>query len=154
MTTSQLESVVRLDATGRRQRGVTLVEILVTVVIISVGLLGVAALHTLSLKHGQDAHVRSQATAMATDIIDRMRANPENARNDRYNIAMGDPAPTSPTTLADADRAAWKNALAAMLPNGNGSIARVNGTVPQQFRITVQWGERNDTLTFTTNAVL
>jgi type IV pilus assembly protein PilV len=53
----------------------TLVEVLVTLVLISVGLLGVAALQLTTLKNNQESYVRSQAAMLAADILDRMRSN-------------------------------------------------------------------------------
>ncbi|WP_206606719.1 type IV pilus modification protein PilV [Steroidobacter cummioxidans] len=68
------------------QRGFTLVEILVTVVLISVGLLGVAALQLTTLRGNQDAYVRSQASVLAGDILDRMRVNPFDFRANGYSV--------------------------------------------------------------------
>jgi type IV pilus assembly protein PilV len=135
-------------------RGVTLVEILVTVVIISVGLLGVAALHTISLRNGQYAHTRSQASAFAVDILDRMRANPVLAGSGAYDIVLTDSAPATPGTLAERDLKTWEDAIKAALPNGDGSIARATVGGRQLFTITIQWGEHQETTSFTTTAAL
>jgi type IV pilus assembly protein PilV len=134
--------------------GVTLVEILVTVVIISVGLLGVAALHTISLRNGQYAHSRSQASAFANDIIDRMRANRDVAGTAAYDIALGTPAPSSPTTLVQSDLKAWKDAIKAALPNGDGSVEKGEAGGHVIYVVTIQWGEHQDELQFTTRAAL
>lgn len=144
----------------RFQRGITLVEILVTVVIISVGLLGVAALHVRSLQNGQDAHIRSQATAFASDIIDRMRANPTVAKSGGYNIAMGAAIPTSITGLARTDLTTWRAELAAAMPNGTASISSAPVAGQQVFTVVIQWGQRDtdsdgdNTFSFTTRAEL
>lgn len=127
-----------------RQRGVTLVEILITVVITSIGLLGVAGLHLTSLRAGQGAHVRSQATAFATDIIDRMRANPERADAGEYNIAIADNPPTTATGLVAKDKKQWLEALAAALPSGDGSVSRAQIDGRWVYTVTIQWAERAD----------
>lgn len=130
-------------------------EILVTVVVISVGLLGVAALHTLSLRNGQYAHSRSQATSFANDIIDRMRANRDVAvTTTAYVIAIGTAAKTTPTTLAEQDLKAWKDALKQALPSGDGSVAQRTIAGEPVVDIVVQWGEHENTLNFTTTAAL
>ena len=59
----------------KHQKGFSLVEILVALLILSIGLLGLAALQTTSLKFNTDSYMRTQATYFVYDIIDRMRAN-------------------------------------------------------------------------------
>lgn len=59
-----------------RLRGVTLIEVLVTMVIVAVGLLGLAGMQVRGLSIQKDAHGRAIATQLATDIADRMRSNP------------------------------------------------------------------------------
>jgi type IV pilus assembly protein PilV len=145
----------RHKANKASQRGVTLVEILVTVVIISVGLLGIAALHTVSLRNGQYAHTRSQASSLANDIIDRMRSNKTIAETSTaYVIAVGTAAPSTPATLAERDLKEWKDGLAAALPGGDGSVAQNTIAGRTVVRVTVQWGEHQDTTSFSTTAAL
>lgn len=120
--------------------GFTLVEVLVTMVILSAGLLGIAALHTATLRNNLDSVLRSQASALAADIADRMRANRNAALAGGYVIALADAAPslTGTPTLAQRDLNAWRTLLAQALPNGTGAVA-LNADV---CMITVQWGER------------
>jgi len=119
--------------------GFTLVEVLVTMVILSVGLLGVAALHTASLRNNLDSALRSQASVLAADIADRMRGNRDEALAGNYDIAIGATRTvTAGSPLVDRDVKAWKDLLAQALPNGDGSIVRTGDV----FTITVQWGER------------
>lgn len=119
--------------------GFTLVEVLVTMVILSVGLLGVAALHTASLRNNLDSALRSQASLLAADIADRMRGNREAALAGNYDIAIGATRTVvAGSPLVDRDVKAWKDLLAQTLPNGDGAIARTGDVVT----ITVQWGER------------
>lgn len=130
----------------------TLIEVLVTLVIISVGLLGIAALQLTTVRNNYDAFVRAQAAVLASDMLDRMRANRRQAVT--YVVAIGD-APAVPTDPAGIDIAQWRSSLTTQLPNGVGGIAF---DVPSQVvTITIQWGERsqvaNDrTLTFTTSS--
>jgi type IV pilus assembly protein PilV len=118
------------------------VEVLVTLVILSVGLLGIAALHTATLRNNLDSALRSQASALAADIADRMRANRNAALGGAYNIAIGDATPTltGTPTLAQRDLNAWRTLLAQVLPSGNGAVALDPAT--RICLITVQWGER------------
>ena len=118
-----------------RQRGMTLIEALVALLVLSIGLLGVAALQMSSLRNTHAAHMRSQATALASDITDRMRANRTVALAGAYNIAIGATL-TAPATLAEVDLSTWKNSLAATFPAGDGSVAVDPAT--NIARITIQ----------------
>lgn len=132
-----------LVAAGRTRRtGFTLVEVLVTMVILSAGLLGIAALHTATLRNNLDSALRSQASALASDIADRMRANRAVALTGTYNIAIGDATPpvTGTPTLAQRDLNAWRTQLAQVLPAGTGAVAL--NPANSICTITVQWGER------------
>lgn len=139
--------MIRKHRTPGRQRGITMIEVLVTVIVLAIGLLGLAGLQLNSLRFTHSAYQSSQATVMANDIMDRMRANRPAAETGVYDIALGTTpgssscqgvgADCAPDTMAAADLYEWKEALAATLPDGDGSIAS-NGTV---FTITVQWDD-------------
>jgi len=70
-----------------RQSGFTLVEVLVTVIIMAIGLLGVAGLQLAGMRSNHSAFLRTQATIAAYDLIDRMRADPEAFENVHYSTA-------------------------------------------------------------------
>lgn len=124
----------------KHQRGVSLLEVLLTVVILSVGLLGSAMLQFNSVRLNNDAFLRSQATNLAYDMSDRIRANSAAAVSGSYDLAIDDDAPSSPSSIAANDIADWLNLLAADLPAGDGSIAR-NGN---EFTVQVCWDESRD----------
>jgi len=119
-------------------KGVTLIEVLVTTIVLAFGLLGLAGLQANALRNNQSAYQRSQATYLSYEMMDRMRANRIQAvDNGSYNIALGDAA--SGTSLADTDLAGWKASLAAVLPSGDGAVACVNAT--DICTVTVQWDD-------------
>ena len=124
----------RLGKSRREQRGTTLIETLVALVVLSIGLLGVAALQMTSLRNNRGAHLRSQAAVLAYDIADRMRANRTAALGGAYTVAMA--AIPVGTALNDLDIQAWKQSLSITLPAGDGSIGLEGGNV---VVITVQW---------------
>jgi type IV pilus assembly protein PilV len=128
----------------KTQRGTTLVETLVALVVLSVGLLGIAALQMTSLRNNRGAHFRSQAQVMAYDITDRMRANRVAALLNAYVLTMG--ATPAATGLAQTDLTDWKETLRVTLPGGNGSIARDG----DMFVIRVQWTDTMGTQFFDT----
>jgi len=103
-------------------RGFSLIEALVSLVVLSIGLLGVAGLQLTSLRSNQGAALRSQATFLAYDIIDRMRANSGAALAGAYNIPFG--ATGAGGTPAGNDLIAWKQNLTRTLPVG------ASGTAP------------------------
>lgn len=120
---------------ARRQRGLSMIEILVAIVVLSIGLLGLAGLQATSLRTSQSALYRSQAATFAEDMAERMRANLGGAR--AYELDIDAAAPTG-ATIADRDRAEWLARLAT-LPAGDGAIGidAVNRTVT----ITVRWDD-------------
>ncbi len=101
-----------------RSAGFTLIESLVALLVLSIGLLGVAAMQLASLQANNGAFQRTQATFLAQDIADRMRANRAAALTNAYNFALGTAVPVAPATVAANDIVAWKTRLAATLPQG------------------------------------
>lgn len=99
-----------------RQRGVTMIEVLVTVIVLSIGLLGLAAMHGVSLKNNHSAYMRSQASLLAYDIIDTMRADRERALSGAFNVAEAD------TPASDSPSAPWVQRIEAVLPSGLGMV--------------------------------
>jgi type IV pilus assembly protein PilV len=132
-----------------RNRGFTLVETLVALLVLSIGLLGVAALQFTSLQNNGSAMFRSQATYLAYDIADRMRANHDRAVAKAYDIAYGDEPGSA--TVAQRDLTSWKTALAATLPDGDGEIV-TEGTEGEVV-IRIHWDDskgQEDLLEFET----
>jgi len=126
------------------QGGFTLIEVLVAVFILAIGMLGVAALQNTSLRNNHSAYLRSQATLLGYDAIDRMRANLPDATAGLYDIAIG--AAASGIGLAPTDLVDWKSLLAGTLPAGDGSICRsTNGAAcgagGNIILVTVQWDD-------------
>lgn len=118
------------------QRGFGLIEVLVSMLVLGIGILGMVGLQLNAMKFNHTASLRSQATFLAYDISDRMRANRMRARAGDYDIALTADAPSG-SSISAVDLQQWKAALATQLPAGAGSIARANGNL----RITVQWDE-------------
>lgn len=122
---------------SRRESGTTLIEVLITVILVSVGLLGLAGLQLTTVQNTNSAAERFDASTLARDILERMRANRQQALNGQYDLAMGD-APAV-AGLAGDDLDTWMAALAA-LPNGDGSVEVVDGVVT----IEVEWTDASD----------
>jgi type IV pilus assembly protein PilV len=127
--------------TARRSAGFTLVEALVALLCLSIGLLGIAGLQLTGLRNNLSSSFRSQATFLSYDIVDRMRAN----RNQRLQYVAGYGAAPAVGGLPQADLTAWKAALAATLPVGDGSVA-VGGANNTEVTVTVRWDDARDPL--------
>ncbi|MDX1654707.1 MAG: type IV pilus modification protein PilV [Candidatus Competibacteraceae bacterium] len=125
---------------GRGEGGTSLLEVLITVMLLSIGLLGIAGVHSTGLKNVANANLRTQTSLLAYDILDRMRANRSAAQAGDYNIAIGTAAPGDPSTIVQQDLAHWKDGLARTLPRGDGAV-EVAGEVAT---VTLQWTERED----------
>ena len=148
---------------ARSQKGASLVEVLVATVVISVGLIGLAGLQTLSMQSNHTAYLRTQASLLAYDMVDRMRANILAAQSGQYVTAFN-AAPSGTTNcestscssgnLATYDINQWKCNLGAwdsistcsttlsvsgLLPGGDGSVTQT-GTV---HTVSVRWTERD-----------
>ena len=114
----------------KQQHGFTLIEVLVSVVILSIGLLGLAGLQTTGLRNNQSAYFASQAAIYANDIFERMRINRiEAIDNDAYNIAAGTDANENGTSIAEQDLNEWRTLVKNNLPGGDSSVANNSGKV-------------------------
>ena len=132
------------EALGARTRcqGLTLIEIMIALLVLSIGLLGLATMQTASVKFTTSAYQRTQATVLAYGLVDRMRGNRLAALNNDYNVAFEDPVPACGAydgtgDLRDQDLAAWRNEMACRLPQSTGSVTRLN----DEFTITVIWDD-------------
>lgn len=134
--------------------GFTLIELLIAMLILAVGLLGLAGLQAKGLQNNLTAYNRSQATQLAYDMADRMRANavetetlgvstyistdPENASVQSSCITVDNICSTA--QMAQQDLYEWNRDLTSILPNALGSIS-VSGAL---FTITIKWDGNRD----------
>jgi type IV pilus assembly protein PilV len=125
----------------QQQKGFSLIEVLVTMVVISFGMLGIAGVIVNSLKNNQSAYARSQASVLANDIIDRMRANRTTAedasRPYNFNNLTTTETPSGSGVVLN-DLTEWSTSLARSMPSGRGSIA-IDAT--NKVTVIVQWDD-------------
>ena len=123
-------------------------EVLVTLLVLAIGLLGIAGMQASALKSSHDASLRTQALQLANDMADRMRANKAGITAGSYsNINTADNDYTAPAgctaagctaaNMAIYDASVWEALLSQELPSGNGTVV-ANGSL---FTITIQWDE-------------
>lgn len=156
--------------------GYSLIEVMIALVVLSIGLLGLAALQTISMRFNHDSYGRTQAAFQVYDIVDRMRVNRTgsggNAQVNYDNVSLSATgtnndcvanACTSAELSAD-DIFTWKTATASLLPQGEAAICRgsfnptftsctvnASGAV---YDIVVRWKENDQTVTFETQTQL
>lgn len=128
-----------------RESGSTLIEVLVTVLVLATGLLAMGALQTRSLQFNQSASMRSQANVFAYDIVDRIRLNrgPKSANVTAYNVDYDASAPST-NAHAAADVTAWRDAMKKVLPDAKGKITCANAAATSTTRIctiSIKWSE-------------
>lgn len=150
-----------------RRNGFTLLEVLIALLVFSLGLLGMAGLLAVSVRTNHGAYLRTQATFLAQSMADRMRANMLGVWNLAYNGTYDSTTTgNSGTTclgatscgwaaVAARDQMIWSNQLASFLPNPSATITcTTTGTAPTadllverppyngQCTIAMSWNER------------
>lgn len=133
----------------RKQQGVGLIEVLISMLVLGIGVLGIISVQSRSVQFTQGAFYKSRASVLASDMMDRIRSNPTQAS--RYRIGLNDSIPSftscdgpsancSVAQLADFDVASWRNEIATTIPDGLGQIEEIAGAGGASiFVITVQY---------------
>ena len=132
----------------KQQSGLGLIEVLVAVLVLGIGILGVASTQVVSLQMTSQSQSRSQAVLLAEDMLDRVRANPGNPAN--YALAVGVAVGADSgecdtsfvpanATVAENDIEAWENNLACLLPAAQRTIEVAGNTVT----VTIAWNQQD-----------
>ena len=138
------------------QRGFTLIEALIALIVLAVGLLGIAALYVESLSASRSALLRTQAVNLAADMADRIRANrvagvayaAATTDTGTENTACESTAGCAAAELAGHDIFRWKARGAALLPGFLGEIS-FTADVPDEYVVTVSWTEPEGAASYT-----
>lgn len=148
--------MMKTNSKRRLQSGFSLVEVLITLVIMSVGMLGIAGLYVQSLQAGRTSMFRHHAVTLAGDVADRIRANP--TAGIAYNHAANatgtnNSCVTGGVVCNSADMAAndiflWQAQASDTLPAGAIAVVFNAGVNPPTYQITVGWNEPGETPTF------
>ena len=135
------------------QHGFSMIEVLVTMVIIATALLGTASLQLYAMRVNQGGQFRTQAVFLASNMAERMEANKQEAINGRYilaNTTVADTPDTSCATntcsaanLAAYDLNQWGNSIAELLPQPSWQISRITAGNPSTYNIIIRWTDRS-----------
>lgn len=143
-----VNSETRLVSSSSRQAGFSMLEVMVTLVVLSTGLLGVANLQVEALRGNQGAYLASVAAQQAQDMVERMNANRAGVDANQYdNLDASIPvmpvnclsADCTPTHLTAFDHNRWNTTNQALLPSGAGQVREIGNGV---FLIGVRWHDR------------
>lgn len=160
--------LIRRQSGYKYQRGTSLLEVLITIVILAFGLLGLAGLQGKIQLAEMESFQRAQATLLLSDMIERVSANRANAANyvSANAVGTGDTQPADCTTLAvgaSRDICEWSNALkgaseqigstnTGAMQGGRGCVTQVQAPdptplvcLPGVYRVTVVWQGMNPT---------
>lgn len=144
---------------GRFQSGFSMLEILVTLVILALGLLGTAALQAQSMRTVKGGQFRSQAVLLAADIGERMEGNKAGAIDGAYVLAAGETTsgsrdcgaePCNSDDLALFDLETWQNNVSDVLPGASWEVTRTVVGNPSVYTIAVSWVDRRTDTTYET----
>lgn len=138
------------------QSGLSMIEVLVTMVLIAGGSLAVAGTQLAALKYNKEASLRSTATLHAVEISDRMRSNIAGVIASSYDTnsghghaaaasnapACGTTTDCTPATLASLDLHNWQQSLSTALPGGAGAIIPSPDT-KYAYTIVVMWKDKS-----------
>ena len=138
---------------GTGQAGFSMIEVLVTLLIISLALLGTAGLQAYSMRLNQGGQFRTQAVFLVSDLAERMEANKTGSVDLGAYVVATSGTPVAASTacqiavcgaaaLATFDLAQWQNVVAASLPQSTWTVARTVVGNPSTYTITVSWVDR------------
>lgn len=139
------------------ETGSTMIEVVISVLVLSVGMLGAFSLHLNGLKMNQGTYVRAQAMILASDMAERMRSNRAGALEGHYNgFDTNGKLPVMPKCyntidgcdgeqLSDLDKIEWQAQFTELTQDGYtkdilpGGRGRIRAIAPNSFTITINW---------------
>ena len=145
--------ISRIPLSPNRLRGFSLVEVLIALIIISVGMLGIAGLYVQSMQAGRTSMFRHNAVILVGDVADRIRANPTAGAtytvvggSNQNCVAQG--VNCSAPQMANNDVFLWSAQAAESLPGGTVTVVFDGAVTPPTYAITANWTEAGDNMSY------
>ena len=136
----------------RTENGFTLIEVLIALVVVSVGMLGIAGLYVHGMQAGRTAMFSHHAVTLAGDVADRIRANPRagvayaGTGADNNCVAAG--VDCDEQQMAAHDIFTWEQQAQDFLPNGTVTVQFDGAALPPEYTITIGWTEPGENPTY------
>ncbi|MCB5196773.1 type IV pilus modification protein PilV [Deefgea salmonis] len=121
----------------RSQAGFSLIEVLIGIVVLSVGLLGLAALQLATLKHNQSSTERNMAVIQTNSVLSAMRADRENAINGQFNLGI-DSDVSAGSSFASGVLDRWRTSISNQLGEGASGAVNCNAAL---CTVTIRWDD-------------
>lgn len=151
-------------ASSVTQHGFSMLEILITLVIIAVAMLGTAGLQLNALRLNKGSQFRTQAIFLASDMAERMEANKAAAVLGTYAIAATNAVSVAATdctaaacdsaSLAAWDKSRWEASVSDLLPQASWTISQTTAGNPSTYSIVIRWIDRSDVKTVTSGTIV
>jgi type IV pilus assembly protein PilV len=125
-----------------RCSGFTVVEVIAAILVLGVGLIGIASLYGEAVQNERDTDPRARAEHLALNMAERVKAN--SAGRTGYASVVGvlcvkEPRSAKPQQAAAQEAACWQDEVEENLPNGTGAITRDLSTNPPTYVVAVSW---------------
>ena len=137
-----------------KQHGFSMIEILITLVLVAIAMLGTASLQLNAMRLNKGSQFRTQAIFLASDIMERMEANKAGAIAGNYALALASAPSVAATNCAAAicdsaslaawDVSQWGGAISNFLPQASWSLSQITLGNPSTYSIIISWIDRRD----------
>ncbi|AUM00879.1 type IV pilus modification protein PilV [Zoogloeaceae bacteirum Par-f-2] len=128
----------------RVETGFSLLEVLIAVLVLAVGLLGMAALQINALKNNQSSFQRTQAVMLSYYMLDAMRANRDDVASGNYDLDKTCEVPASAGTLVSNDHHFWLQAIKDNLGDAQTSCGEI-ACQGMTCTVTIFWSDDRGT---------
>lgn len=126
----------------KSQAGISLLEVLIAVLVLSVGLLGIGAMQTTNVKNSQSALLRSAAVVLAAGMAERIRAHPASASAGHFRLDKTCVVPKTTVSVPEMELASWVRDIHQRLGNAATSCGQIDHDIASRtYSVKVIWDD-------------